>query len=98
MASWSAILAMTGFHYSAIDQRMSFNPREGKYFWSNGYQYGTVDIRDPGKNKMVCLNLLNGELTLNSFVLNGYGHTEFAGGKLFKSGQQIEFEVEEISK
>jgi len=98
MASWSAILAMTGFHYSAIDQRMSFNPTEGKYFWSNGYQYGTVDIMDLGKNKVVCMNLLNGELTLKSFVLNGYGHTEFAGGKLFKSGQPIEFDVEEISK
>jgi len=85
---------MTGFHYSAIDQRMLFNPREGKYFWSNGYQYGTVEIEDLGKHKLVSMNLLNGELTLNSFVLNGYGQADFAGGKMFKSGQQVEFEVE----
>jgi uncharacterized protein (DUF608 family) len=98
MASWSAILAMTGFNYSAVDQSMSFNPTEGRYFWSNGYQYGTVEIKGNGKNKVVSLNLLNGELKLNSFVLNGYGHTEFAGEKIFKSGQAVEFGVEGISK
>ena len=94
MASWSAILAMTGFHYSAVDQSMSFNPTEGKYFWSNGYQYGTVEIKDLRNNKIVSLNLLSGELILNRFLLNGYGHTEFANGKIFKSGQSVEFEVE----
>jgi uncharacterized protein (DUF608 family) len=93
MASWSAILAMTGFHYSAVDRRMSFNPKDGKYFWSNGYQYGTLEIKDLGKSKKVSLNLLNGELTLKSFELNGYGLTEFANGKIFSSGQSFEFEV-----
>jgi hypothetical protein len=73
---------------------MSFNPAEGKYFWSNGYQYGTVEIKNLRKNKIVSLNLLNGELTLNRFVLNGYGHIEFVNGKIFKSGQSVEFEVE----
>jgi len=97
MASWSAILAMTGFHYSAVDQRMSFNPTEGKYFWSNGYQYGTAEIRDLGKNKVVSLKLLEGELTLSSFVLNGYGHIDFTDGKFFKSGPTVEFEVEGLS-
>jgi non-lysosomal glucosylceramidase len=94
MASWSAILAMTGFHYSAVDQRMSFNPLEGKYFWSNGYQYGTVEMKDHGKHKTVSLNLIKGEFTLNSFMLQGYGQAEFANGKFFRPGQPVEFEVE----
>ena len=93
MASWSAILAMTGFHYSAVDHSMSFHPAEGKYFWSNGYQYGTVEIMDINKKKAVRLSLLNGEMFLDSFFLNGYGHTEFTGGKMFTSGQSIQFEV-----
>ncbi len=94
MASWSAILAMTGFHYSAVDRSMSFKPIGGKYFWSNGYQYGTVEIKDQGKHKTVILNILGGELTLNSFVLNGFGQADFADGKTIKTGQPVEFEVE----
>jgi hypothetical protein len=94
MASWSAILAMTGFHYSAVDRSMSFKPIEGKYFWSNGYQYGTVEIKDQGKHKIVSLNILSGELTLNSFVLNGFGQADFTYGKTIKTGQSVEFEVE----
>ena len=73
---------------------MSFNPTEGKYFWSNGYQYGTVEISDQGKHKKVSLNLLGGELTLNSFLLNGYGQADFAEGKIIKAGQPFGFEVE----
>ncbi len=48
MASWSAVLALTGFHYSAVNKSMAFNAAEGKHFWSNGYQYGTVEIKDNG--------------------------------------------------
>ena len=44
MAAWAGIPAWTGFRYSALDLSMSFHPREGRYFWSNGYRYGTVEI------------------------------------------------------
>ena len=44
MAAWAGILAYTGFHYSAVDNTMKFNAKEGNYFWSNGYQYGTIII------------------------------------------------------
>ncbi len=93
MASWSAVLAMTGFHYSAVDRQMSFHPEEGKYFWSNGYQYGTVEIKDSGRGKTVSLDLLGGELTLAGFGLNGYGQIEFSGGKVFRPGEPASFEV-----
>jgi len=94
MAAWAGIPAYTGFHYSAVENRMTFHAREGKYFWSNGYQYGTVEIQDKKNNKSVTLTPLNGDLTLKSFSLNGYGLVEFKRGKRFLSGQDMEFKVE----
>ena len=37
MASWAAVLALSGFHYSAPQATMTLNAQEGRYFWSNGY-------------------------------------------------------------
>ena len=51
MASWSAILALTGFHYSGVTGEMKFGDITGKYFWSDGYSYGTVEISNTGGRK-----------------------------------------------
>ena len=93
MAAWGGILAYTGFHYSAVSKSMNFNSRPGKYFWSNGYQYGTIEISDQGQNKLVKLTSLNGSLTLNSFIINGTGVTKFKTPRVFSSGNQGEFVV-----
>lgn len=44
MASWSAVLALSGFHYSAVERTMAFTATPGRYFWSNGYAWGVCDI------------------------------------------------------
>ena len=93
MAAWAGILAYTGFQYSAVEKSMNFNSRPGKYFWSNGYQYGTVEIREQGGNSSVSLTCLSGELSLNSFVLNGYGKINFRKGKTFREGETIDFSI-----
>lgn len=93
MAAWGGILAYTGFNYSAVKKSMNFNSRPGKYFWSNGYQYGTVEISDQGQNKLVKLTSLNGPLSLGSFTLNGTGVMKFKTAKLFTAGKQEEFTV-----
>ena len=48
MASWAANLAITGFHYSAINKSMEFTSTPGKYFWSNGYSWGIAKVSDKG--------------------------------------------------
>ena len=53
MASWSAILALTGFHYSGVTREMKFGDITGKYFWSDGYAYGTVEISNAGTDKII---------------------------------------------
>ena len=52
MAAWAGILAYTGFQYSAVEDHMTFNARNGKYFWSNGYLYGTIEIINQGRRKI----------------------------------------------
>ena len=93
MAAWGGVLAYTGFNYSAVKKSMNFNSKAGKYFWSNGYLYGTVEITDSGLNKSVKLTSLNGPLNLNTFTLNGTGIVRFKTTKIIAPGKTEEFEV-----
>ena len=67
MASWSTILALSGFQYSGVSKTMAFTSDPGRYFWSNGYSYGVCEISE-GKVK---LEVLKGSLSLNSLKLAG---------------------------
>lgn len=78
MASWAAVLALTGFHYSAVDQSMTFNADEGTFFWSTGYAYGTVTKERKGKKLDVRLNVLNGKLKLKTMQIEGVGEVDWS--------------------
>jgi hypothetical protein len=91
MAAWAGIPAYTGFQYSAVENRMTFNAMDGKYLWSNGYLYGTIEISMQEKGKLVSIISLNGDLDLNSFTLNGFGDTKFRSGKVFTRGRKESF-------
>ena len=93
MAAWAGILAYTGFQYSAVEQSMSFNAKNGNFFWSNGYQYGTVEVLDSGSGKKVILTSKNGDLTISSFTLNDFRKIKFKKGKTFIKGKSITFVV-----
>ena len=95
MAAWAGILAYTGFQYSSVDKTMAFNSKNGTYFWSNGYQYGSVKIEGTVKNKKVTLTSKNGDVNLKSFVLNGFEEKNFKKGKTFIKGESIPFVVSE---
>ncbi|MDH3650043.1 MAG: glycoside hydrolase family 116 protein, partial [Saprospiraceae bacterium] len=93
MIAWGGILAMTGFEYSAVDHSMRFNPTHGTYFWSNGYQYGTVEISDSDNGKKVKVISLYGKLALNSFILNDFGKLRFKDSKIIEEGEYFEFYI-----
>ena len=67
MASWAALLACSGFHYSGVERTMSFTSRPGVYFWSNGSSWGTCRVSSDG----VDLNLTEGSLNLKALYLEG---------------------------
>jgi hypothetical protein len=69
MASWSGVLAMTGFQYSGIDKSMTFTSKPGTYFWSNGYAWGTCKV----EGNTAVLKVLNGRIALSEFTLSGTG-------------------------
>jgi uncharacterized protein (DUF608 family) len=91
MAAWAGIPAYTGFQFSAVEKNMSFNAMDGKYFWSNGYLYGTIEISTNKKSKLVSITALNGDLDLNFFTLNGFGEIKFRNGKVFAKGLKESF-------
>jgi uncharacterized protein (DUF608 family) len=92
MAAWAGILAYTGFQYSAVDMSMSFNQKNGSYFWSNGYLYGKIEISGTYK-KTIKITPKNGNLTLKLFKLNDFGNINFKKSKTFEKGKSTEFIV-----
>lgn len=73
MASWSGILAWSGFRYSAVTQQLRFSPRAGRYFWSNGYAYGTIRISTSGREAVADLEVLRGNLAVRALALTDFG-------------------------
>lgn len=69
MVSWAAGLALSGFHYSAVSQIMEVNDREGTYFWSNGYAWGTCTKQKKGAKLLVDLTVLHGNLLLKTLTV-----------------------------
>ena len=77
MASWAAVLALTGFQYSGVDKTMTFAPKEGRYFWSNGYAWGTCSLKKAGRGMSVELTVLQGQVTLSTVLPAGLGQHQF---------------------
>jgi len=67
MAAWAAVLALSGFRYSAVEQTMEFCGYPGTYFWSTGTAWGQVVIHELGAE----LRVLHGELKLKKLEVNG---------------------------
>ena len=93
MASWAAVLALTGFHYSGVDKTMTFAPKEGTYFWSNGYAWGTCSLKKAGRGMNVELSVLQGQVTLSKFSLHGLGDTSFKEPLAVPTGSKAMFVV-----
>jgi uncharacterized protein (DUF608 family) len=62
MAAWTGLLAWTGFQYDAENATMTFAPREGTFFWSNGSAFGQVDIRRTDDGWQTNLRVIEGAL------------------------------------
>lgn len=75
MASWSAVPALTGFHYSAVTNEMSFSDKRGIIFWSDGYSYGTAEITNDssGTKRDIKIKVLNGSIDIDKIIVPGVG-------------------------
>jgi non-lysosomal glucosylceramidase len=98
MASWAAVLALSGFQYSGVDKSMEFAGREGKFFWSNGSAWGTCQISpaapDKGKPGLaVRVTVLHGRLELKEIALRGAGGHRFSKPALLGAGESFQVEI-----
>jgi len=93
MASWAALLALSGFHYSAVDKIMKFDPKEGRFFWSNGAAWGVCTLHKDDPGFRVTLKVKHGELRLNTFVLTGLGKADLKSIGTIDKGEHIDFRI-----
>jgi non-lysosomal glucosylceramidase len=88
MASWAAVLALTGFRYSGVDHSIRFvsSKSPSRFFWSSGYAWGTFTQTPIPGGKEVELSVLYGELRIERLVLEGAGTVEFERPRTLAEG------------
>jgi hypothetical protein len=89
MASWAAVLALTGFHYSGVTGTMTFAARTGRFFWSTGHAWGTCGIRRDRRGRAVRITVLGGKLRLCRVVLRGQGAHALPRERLIAAGTSV---------
>jgi hypothetical protein len=93
MASWAAVLALTGFQYSGVEQSMTFARKDGVCFWSNGYAWGTCRQKAVKGGLKVELSVLHGSLSLKRFEVSGVGQVQFRVPKTVKAGRSASWTI-----
>ncbi len=73
MSSWSLVLALSGFHYSAPERTLRFAPqvRENNFkcFYSTGTSWGVLSQSATKAGRSAAIEVLHGRLDLADFVL-----------------------------
>ena len=98
MAAWAAVLAWTGFHYSAVEGKMTFAAKPGRHFWANGYAWGTCEQRTTKSGVRVALHVHRGTVTLRRFVLTNVGEIELLKTRKLSAGQRVSWVVRRAAR
>jgi len=93
MIAWAGGLALSGFHYSAVGQKLAFAAKEGNYFWSNGYAYGLIRLKREGGAFKATIAPIKGDLPFKTFELRGFGTKTFKAAQVVKAGQTLTLDV-----
>ncbi|HEY3331736.1 MAG TPA: GH116 family glycosyl-hydrolase [Capsulimonadaceae bacterium] len=75
MASWSALLTLTGFDYDATTATITFARAKSQtqWFWSSGNAWGTVAQTPEASGTAITLRILGGETPISTVALTGDG-------------------------
>jgi hypothetical protein len=93
MASYSLLLALSGFHYSAVERKLGFRPtihqENFRCFFAAGSAWGVYSQQQKTGTLHATLECLHGGVTLQHVFL-GYGTKAFAKATvLAANGKQI---------
>jgi len=93
MASWAAVLALTGFRYSAVTRELFLAGQAGRLFWSTGYGWGTGTIGgDARKGWTLTIDVIEGRVALSAVHI-GDATVAIAPVRILESGQSLSLEV-----
>jgi hypothetical protein len=95
MASWAAVLALTGFRYSAVEQKLWITSRPGTYVWSTGRAWGTAVVAGGRRRPAVTVTVGDGELAVRSVEAPGAGRHALPRRRVLKPGRPATFPLEE---
>jgi len=93
MIAWAAVLALTGFQYSAVTRSMTFAARSGSHFWSNGSAWGICRQSSQNGSTSVELEVLSGSVELSRFTLTGANQISFDPPAVINPGETIEMSL-----
>jgi len=95
MASWAAILALTGFQYDGVAAGITFAPatKPSRQFWSNGRAWGTFR-QDPQGETISChLTVGGGTLKVQTLTITGFGSATLDAPTSAGRGESLSFSV-----
>ncbi len=95
MVAWAAVLALSGFQYSAVDQTISFAApiADCRHFWSTGYAWGSCALSPNGAGCDVEFSVLGGEVSFSEFTLTGLGAARFDQPQVLSKGDTLRYGV-----
>jgi len=96
MVSWAAILALTGFQYSAVEQRIRFAAPDSqrRAVWSSGYAWGSCALRPRSDGACdVEFRVLGGEIAFSEFALTGLGAVRFDQPQSLSKGDTLSCQI-----
>jgi hypothetical protein len=83
MASWALVVALSGFHYSGVERKLTLSPRvaESKVrsFWTAPSGWGTFEHSQVAASLDAQVDVEEGSLTLKSLVLSGIAREPMKG-------------------
>jgi hypothetical protein len=83
------LLALSRFHFSAVDKSFSITGVPGNYFWSNGWAWGNAEVAS-GK---VRLTVYQGKINLKTVHIDGLGRLTLKQPSVISEGQSMDFVV-----
>jgi uncharacterized protein (DUF608 family) len=95
MASWGAVLALTGFQYVAATGQLAFAAAEqpARWFWSNGAAWGACAQQPDAAGNTVELTVLYGAIALTRLELTGLGATDLPTARTMRQGETLTLRV-----
>ncbi|MCY4020818.1 MAG: GH116 family glycosyl-hydrolase [Chloroflexi bacterium] len=92
MVSWAAILALSGFQYSAVDGTLAFAAPAAarRHFWSSGYAWGSCELSPNGDGACdVCFQVLHGQIRVAELQLKGLGALRYDQAQVLQKGDTL---------